>query len=523
MNMKVKNKIETWKVRDLIEYEKEGSLRVNPEYQRGLRWTTPQKQMFIDSIFRGYSIPAFYFHKTVAKTSQNTIYDIVDGQQRIEAIKSFSEGAFVLLDPTAEKGFKFPNFMKDDPCPWGGKRFSELSKDLQDIFKAEKIVVYEIETDDENSIRDLFIRLQGGTPLTPQDKRDSWPGNFTEFVLQVGGKSNVHRWCGEPLFIERAKVVNESKRRQLVVQIFMLYWMTQKKNKLCDIKSANIDEFYHSQVDFDEHSKETRNFLKVCKELRGIFKGPKLVGHYLIHLFLLTSELLKEYPEGWESQLARKWDEFDRRVKKARDDVKQDREGEFNRYYYRYGRHTQTQSDNASIIQQRHAFFVEEMLELLDLGKLDPRLPFSNLQRQAIFFRDMEMCQWSRMRETPRRVHWDEMEIHHVTPHAEGGRTDIRNAALVHPDHHPKNAQDVAEFRRWWTEKNREGHEPVRPDRTRRRKSYVSVLRGEEFRTGSMKAAYRECLCKMGEFNAQFFETLAQEKNKLSADYRTGT
>ena len=50
-------------VSELISAKKESSLRVNHEYQRGARWTEFQKQMFIDSIMRAYSIPAFYFMK----------------------------------------------------------------------------------------------------------------------------------------------------------------------------------------------------------------------------------------------------------------------------------------------------------------------------------------------------------------------------------------------------------------------------------------------------------------------------
>jgi len=99
--MKVVN--ENWTVGALIDYEKESSLRVNHEYQRGLRWSVSQKQMFIDSIFRGYSIPAFYFHKTTATSSGNTFYDIVDGQQRIEAIKSFMRVlSRCLIQPTKQ-------------------------------------------------------------------------------------------------------------------------------------------------------------------------------------------------------------------------------------------------------------------------------------------------------------------------------------------------------------------------------------------------------------------------------------
>ncbi|MCY4261240.1 MAG: DUF262 domain-containing protein [Rhodobacteraceae bacterium] len=481
MNMEVDHN-KPWAVGDLIDLEEKGSLRVNHEYQRGLRWTVSQKQMFIDSIFRGYSIPAFYFHKTVAAKSKNTFYDIVDGQQRIDAIRSFSEGAFELRDPTDNSGLKFPNFMKGDPCPWGGKRFVELSEHHRNQLKSHPIVVYEIKTDNENSIRDLFIRLQGGTPLTPQDKRDSWPGNFTEFVLRVGGKSTVDKWYGCPLFTEIAKVSSESKRRQLVAQIFMLHWVMQTENKFCDIKSANIDEFYHSQVGFDENSKEAKAFLRVCKKLHGAFEGkPKLVGHYLIHLFLFVSQLLEEYASGWENQLAAKWHDFESRRQQAANDIKENKEeGEFDRYYYRYGRHTQTQSDSAATIRLRHAFFVEEVLELLAPVKLDQKRCFSSLERQTVFFRDRELCQWSRMEGIERRVPWDEMEIHHVVPYAEGGKSDIRNAATVHRAHHPRSKQDVAEFGDWWRQNNPDidikpspvvpKNTPVPPDGTRIKK-----------------------------------------------------
>ena len=442
-----------WTVGDLIDFEREGSLRVNHEYQRGLRWSNSQKQMFIDSIFRGYSIPAFYFHKTRAIRSGNTFYDIVDGQQRINAIRSFGEGSFSLVNPLDDAGFRFPNFVKHLPCPWGGMRFAEIPSKLQEKLKQHSIVVYEITTDNENSIRDLFIRLQGGTPLTPQDKRDSWPGNFTEFVLRVGGKTGVDRWYGLPLFTEIAKVSSESRRRQLVAQVFMLYWTLKKDRRFCDIKSSNIDEFYHSQVDFDEGSDEAKKFLKGCEILSAAFQGrPKLVGHYLIHLFLLVNDLLTDYSRGWESQLAAKWHEFDLRRHKAAEDVKNSREGEFSRYYYRYGQLTQTRSDNASTIRQRHAFFVEEMLKLLAPNKLDPKRSFSDLERQAVFFRDMEVCQWCRMNGISRRVSWDDCDVHHVVPYSLGGITEIHNAALVHRECHPTRQADVDKFNDWWSQ-----------------------------------------------------------------------
>ena len=279
----------------------------------------------------------------------------------------------------------------------------------------------------------------------------------------------------------------------------MLHWTVQKESKFCDIKSANIDEFYHSQVDFDEGSKEAKEFLSVCAKLYEVFQGkPKLVGHYLIHLFLLVSHLAKDYAHGWEYHLAAKWQEFDSRRQQAADDVKNNREGERNRYYYRYGQLTQTQSDNASTIRQRHAFFVEEMLKLLAPRKLDTKRTFSDLERQTVFFRDMEVCQWCRMKGINRRVSWDESEVHHIVPHAQGGVTELHNAALVHRECHPKSSADVAKFKEWWiqtglmpvdtsSKKSRRVAKRIQPpDGTKAKFSYGSKVYHGEYRDGKI-------------------------------------
>ena len=254
-----------------------------------------------------------------------------------------------------------------------------------------------------------------------------------------------------PLFTKIAKGINESRRRQLVAQIFMLFWTVRNEGKFCDIKSASIDQFYHSQVGFDEESTDAKQFRRICGMLESALHGrPRIVGHYLIHLFLLVDSLLDEYALGWESYLAEKLNEFDERRQKAASDMKARRESDHELYYSEYGRLTQTQSDISNTIRRRHAFFVEKMLELLDPKKLDPNRSFSDLERRTVFFRDGEICQWSLMEKKSRRVLWEESEIHHVVPHSKGGLTKISNAALVHRDCHPKSEKDVDKFNEWW-------------------------------------------------------------------------
>ncbi len=69
-----------------------------------------------------------------------------------------------------------------------------------------------------------------------------------------------------------------------------------------------------------------------------------------------------------------------------------------------------------------------------------------------------------------RRVLWEDSEVHHVIPYASGGKTDIRNAALVHRDFHPKSSEDVREFKEWWNQ-----HGLIDESTKGSRRSYKSV------------------------------------------------
>ena len=176
-------------VRDLVELRKENIMVPNPEYQRGEVWTPDQQRKLIDSVLRDYQLPIIYLHdikKTVAGKTQERL-EIIDGQQRTSALRNFIEGAFPLFNVDDEKA-KFPAFLQKYDCPWGGKNFDGLSNELQSKLLETKLPVA--------FIRDLFVRLQSGRPLNPQEKRDSYPGEFTEFILKLGGKPAIPRFPG---------------------------------------------------------------------------------------------------------------------------------------------------------------------------------------------------------------------------------------------------------------------------------------------------------------------------------------
>src|SRR5882724_3913528 len=93
------------KVRDLLQLKSQQMLVVNPEYQRGSVWTPTQKKKLVDSVLRGYPIPLIYLHHIRQEAGKlvSERYEVIDGQQRINALSDFYEGAFKLFDPEKDE------------------------------------------------------------------------------------------------------------------------------------------------------------------------------------------------------------------------------------------------------------------------------------------------------------------------------------------------------------------------------------------------------------------------------------
>jgi hypothetical protein len=448
----MKTKPTTKTVAELLELRANQMLTVNPEYQRGTVWSVAQKKRLIDSIFRGYPIPLIYLHhikKSVAGMQREDL-EVIDGQQRIEALYAYREGAFKLFDPIKdEREARFPNFLKDQPCPWGGSEFSELPSELQVQFLGTKLSAVEVTTDNPNEARDLFIRLQAGLPLNAQEKRDAWPGGFSEFVLKVGGKPEIARYQGHEFFkkLMGAKIGGRGKIRQFAAQLAMLFFARRDSSgeRLTDVNARAIDDYYYRNLDFDAGSAAAKRLTEVLDVVTNLLGGRKrrpLKAHEAIHLVLLADSLKDDYPPVWRDRFA---DAFDQFMHQLAESKKASRAGNVDEYWAKYGVWTRTNSDREPMIRIRHAFFSEKMLEYMQpLQPKDPNRLFSALDREILYFKEGRKCAVC-----TGQVAWDEAEVHHVNAHSKGGPTTLANAALVHRDCHPK-GQAAVEFAANW-------------------------------------------------------------------------
>ncbi len=399
---------------------------------------------------RGYQLPLIYLHHIVREVAghRREDFEIIDGQQRINALYEFAEGAFSLFDPIKDdEKAKFPSFIKKQACPWAGKDIHSLAAELKQQFENTVLPVAMIETTDANEVRDLFVRLQSGLALNAQETRDAWPGKFTDFILRLGGKPEIPRYPGHPFFrgpLGMNPATDRGKTRQLAAQIAMLFLTRREKGPevFPDINSPAIDSLYYANLDFEETSDKAVRLISILDKLTSLLNTRsrrKLKGHDAIHLVLLVDALWDDYAPNWEDRLPKALDQFLEQLANAKATKDSDHPSE---YWIQYGQWTRVNSDRGDRISRRHYFYSRKMLDLLQpLTRKDPKRLFGELEREILFYQEKKRCMVC-----DGTVDWKEAEIHHVEPHFQGGLTVLENGALVHNTCHPKGLNSMQAF-----------------------------------------------------------------------------
>lgn len=140
---------------------------INEEYQRSRMWSDEKKQLLLDSMINGFPIGTF-----ILKKKTDNSYEVLDGQQRIDAIFCFINGPLL----TSSKTRRFPE-----------KSYQDMLADarLSADFDAFDIYHDEIEGDDDQEIATVFLRLQEGVPLNSAEKLNATLGKMRKFVFDI--------------------------------------------------------------------------------------------------------------------------------------------------------------------------------------------------------------------------------------------------------------------------------------------------------------------------------------------------
>jgi len=148
---------------------------VNREYQRSPKiWPPAARSYLIDTILLGFPIPKLSLYQRTDLKTRKTIKEIVDGQQRSQALFDFYSGALRISGKSA----------------YSGRVYSQLDEPDQQRFLAYALSVDIFVGATPEEIRQVFRRMNSYTvPLNPQEKRHAThQGAFKWFIVEAAEK-----------------------------------------------------------------------------------------------------------------------------------------------------------------------------------------------------------------------------------------------------------------------------------------------------------------------------------------------
>ena len=381
-------------------------INTNPDFQRPAVWSLSQKQLLIDTILRGYDIPKLYWRK-ISKSPEK--YEVVDGQQRLRTIFEFNADAFSLAK----------NADDIEGVVVAKMHYSDLPEDLRLTFDTYGLDVIVLSDTSEEEVREMFLRLQNGTSLKAQEKRNAMPGKMRDFIKELA----EHKF-----FLSCGFSNSRFSYDQIAAQVTAI----ELNGGPCHVRNTNLNSMYVTELEFDSASQKARKIHRVLEYLAQAFteKTPELERYSVISLYALVSHCLEKYViKGREDDLRNWFIDFEatRSPKEGLNVDTADPE------LLAYKERTSHSTDAQDSILWRHDYLLRKFFEVVpDIEPKDGQRLFSHEQRLAIFRRDSGNCQ-VRLKCNGEKCDWDAWEADHKISWSQGGKTIVENGQVACP------------------------------------------------------------------------------------------
>lgn len=393
-----------WSISSVCGYKKR--IDTNPDFQRPAVWSLGQKQLLIDTILRGYDIPKLYWRK-ISKAPEK--YEVVDGQQRLRTIFEFHAGEFSLAKDADDI----------DGVVVAKMKYEDLPEELRLRFDNYDLDVIVLSDTGDDEVREMFLRLQNGTTLKAQEKRNAMPGNMRAFVKEL---------AKHPFFAR----VGFSDSRFTFDLVAAQMTAIELNGGPCHVKNSNLNKMYDEQTGFDPKGAKAAKIRRVLDFLALAFpeKTPELERYSVISLYALVSHCLEKYAFKGRHDDLRAWFLAFEQERAAQEPLAEDQR---DRDFLAYKERTSHSTDAQDSIQWRHEFLLRRFFEAVpNIEQKDDLRLFTHEQRLAIFRRDGSRCRL-RLKCEGVKCEWEAWEADHIVAWSQGGRTIVENGQVACP------------------------------------------------------------------------------------------
>jgi 5-methylcytosine-specific restriction endonuclease McrA len=371
--------------------------KVDLTYQRPAgAWSTQDNQCLIDSLLKGEPVPLFFINE---KTEEGFFY-VVDGQQRLHAIKLFYDNKLKLNQKFSGEENHGKTFNGENP----------ISDDQRETFLNYTLKFHMLEDYDDERIRLIFSRLQRGKQLTLGERLNANPGNIVLSMREIA----KHPFMGKSVGIskERYGAFPDAAR-------ILFYEKYGQK----DCGTPAIYSFFDNNSSLSKESKEYRNALKILNFLRKCFPEENyqfLSKHaWVFAVYTMIRELSLSYSLiGKEETIKKFIENFHNKV------YSEDRR-QSNPTYQRFYDNVRG-GWSEKIIALRRNLLIREFLDKHELEELDEKRQISDEEKIATFEKhpNCELCNCS-------FKDYKEPEYHHRVRHVDGGKSEMGNIVVL--------------------------------------------------------------------------------------------
>ncbi|MBZ3935451.1 DUF262 domain-containing protein [Methanimicrococcus blatticola] len=273
------------KIAQFWEYYQLNKFNFEPPYQReGDVWSENKKSFLIDTILKNYPMPPIFLRQKIDDNGK-TMYDVIDGKQRLTSIISFINGDISLPD----------NFSEDDFGSelLNGAKFADLDIDRLREWKKEfwryEVTIEYIDSDEDEIIDNIFDRLnRNGEPLTGQELRKAKYNSapFYEMVTQLSTTNfwkinlshlKINRYDDVEFISELVFVILEDKIPKSGSKT------RDKSRYIDDLYKKYCSDNYLTQTDIDKCISDFNSITNILKKLNLNYKTFKIDG--VSHLY----------------------------------------------------------------------------------------------------------------------------------------------------------------------------------------------------------------------------------------------
>ena len=242
----------------IVQAFKSGKMESGNTVQRTDVWKAEQRDLFVHSILTGFPIPQIISIRSevVGKNDKMVMVDdLIDGKQRTTTLRMFRNNEHRL-------GTIQPIVIDDMAYDISGMTFEELPEVIRDKFDSRTFNFIRIDGADDDTIAEIFKRLNNGTPLSAIEKTRV-ASKELETIIEIGKHQFFHDTLTENAL---KKYTNED----IIIKTMMM--LNMPKSEIC--LDNKVVRPYYETVHFEQENIDELNAiftfgLRVAKHLNA--------------------------------------------------------------------------------------------------------------------------------------------------------------------------------------------------------------------------------------------------------------